>query len=83
MSIFTQRIRRKYTVRERRNLRWGLLFISPWLVGFVLYLTYDAANSRTAVDVLDARGIDADPLARLWLRNRVPMGFHGNYQSAS
>jgi multiple sugar transport system permease protein len=22
---------------ERRNLRWGLLFISPWLIGFVIF----------------------------------------------
>jgi multiple sugar transport system permease protein len=22
---------------ERRNLRWGLLFISPWLIGFVVF----------------------------------------------
>ena len=22
---------------ERRNLRWGLLFISPWLIGFLVY----------------------------------------------
>jgi multiple sugar transport system permease protein len=22
---------------ERRNLRWGLLFISPWLIGFIIF----------------------------------------------
>src|SRR4249920_1767768 len=22
---------------ERRNLRWGLLFISPWLFGFIVF----------------------------------------------
>ena len=22
---------------ERRNLRWGLIFISPWLVGFLVF----------------------------------------------
>src|SRR4051812_23429964 len=22
---------------ERRNLRWGLLFISPWLIGFLVF----------------------------------------------
>jgi carotenoid cleavage dioxygenase len=47
--------------------------------GFVLNLVYDGRVARTAVDVLDARNLDADPLARLWLRDRVPMGFHGNY----
>jgi carotenoid cleavage dioxygenase-like enzyme len=29
--------------------------------------------------VLDARDFAGEPLARLWLRNRVPMGFHGNF----
>jgi len=47
--------------------------------GFVLYLMCDGANGRTALEILDARGVDAEPLARLWLRDRVPMGFHGNY----
>ena len=28
---------RKLTPLERREARWGLLFISPWLVGFVLF----------------------------------------------
>jgi carotenoid cleavage dioxygenase len=50
--------------------------------GFVLNLLYDAANGRTAVDILDARAIDSEPLARLWLKERVPMGFHGNFASA-
>ena len=51
--------------------------------GFVLNVLYDAANQRTAVDVLDARAIDADPLARLWLKERLPLGFHGNFKSAA
>ncbi len=47
--------------------------------GFVLNLVYDAPTDRTAVDVLDARAIDTDPLARLWLEERVALGFHGNF----
>ena len=26
--------------KERRNLRTGLLFISPWIVGFLVFLVY-------------------------------------------
>lgn len=47
--------------------------------GFVLHQLYDAASDRSAIDVLDARAIDAEPLARLWLDERIPMGFHGNF----
>jgi carotenoid cleavage dioxygenase-like enzyme len=50
--------------------------------GFVMYLMYDGAASRTAVEILDARGIDKEPLARMWLRERAPMGFHGSYLPA-
>ena len=28
-----------------RNLLWGLLFISPWLVGFILWTAYPLASS--------------------------------------
>ncbi len=50
--------------------------------GFVLNLVYDANTDRTAVDVLDARAIDATPLARLWLQERIALGFHGNWAHA-
>ena len=50
--------------------------------GFVLNLVYDATGDRTAVDILDARALDAEPLARLWLDQRIPLGFHGNWASA-
>lgn len=33
------------TRRERRNLRNGLLFISPWLVGFIAFVAYPLAAS--------------------------------------
>jgi carotenoid cleavage dioxygenase-like enzyme len=32
--------------------------------------------------VLDARAIDSAPLARLWLEERIPLGFHGNWLQA-
>ena len=47
--------------------------------GFVLHQLYDGASDRSAIDVLDAQALDAEPLARLWLAERVPLGFHGNY----
>ena len=52
--------------------------------GFVLNLAHDGPNDRTAVDIRDARAIDAKtPLARLWLDERVPLGFHGNFAPAA
>lgn len=33
------------TQRERRNIRNGLLFISPWLVGFTIFMAYPLAAS--------------------------------------
>ena len=50
--------------------------------GFVLNLVHDANRDETALDVLDARAIDAEPVARLWLDERVPVGFHGNWSQA-
>jgi carotenoid cleavage dioxygenase len=47
--------------------------------GFVMYVMCDGAAGRSALEILDARGVDQEPLARLWLRERAPMGFHGNY----
>lgn len=51
--------------------------------GFVLGLVYDGVDDRTALDVLDARAIDAKPLARIWLQERIPLGFHGNWSAAA
>jgi len=33
------------TGRQRRNLRNGLLFVSPWIAGFVLFVAYPVAAS--------------------------------------
>ena len=51
--------------------------------GFVLVATHDANKAETAVEILDARGIDAEPLARLHLDTRIPFGFHGNWASSA
>ena len=51
--------------------------------GFVLVLVHDANRDATAVEILDARSVDAGPLARVWLDERIPLGFHGNWSSAA
>jgi len=51
--------------------------------GFVLNLLHDGKRDETAVDILDARAIDGEPVARLWLEERLPLGFHGNWLGAS
>ena len=47
--------------------------------GFVLSVVYDGASDSSELVILDARGLAAAPLARLGLRHRIPMGFHGNF----
>ena len=51
--------------------------------GFVLNIVHDANRDQSALDILDARAIDAEPLARLWLDERLPVGFHGNWLQAT
>lgn len=31
------KMKRKWTVRQKREARWGFLFISPWMIGFLLF----------------------------------------------
>jgi len=45
----------------------------------VLAMIYDAPNDRSGLLVLDAQNLAGDALATLWLRDRVPAGFHGSY----
>ncbi|MDJ0790008.1 MAG: carotenoid oxygenase family protein [Myxococcota bacterium] len=47
--------------------------------GFVLFPVFDATRDETAIEILDARAVDAEPLARCWLDTRMPFGFHGNW----
>jgi len=47
--------------------------------GFVLSLIYDGPGDRSCLQILDARDVAGAPLARLWLRSRVPLQFHGNF----
>jgi len=45
--------------------------------GFLLSLVHDEAEARSQLLVLDARSLRAPPLARVFLPQRVPYGFHG------
>ncbi|CAD7374467.1 carotenoid oxygenase family protein [Xanthomonas arboricola] len=49
-----------------------------WLVGTVL----DTARARSGLMVLDARHIDAGPIAEAWLPYALPLGFHGHFAAA-
>ncbi len=45
MSLFPLKKQKPLSVQERRNLKWGLLFISPWIVGFFAYELYPLGAS--------------------------------------
>jgi carotenoid cleavage dioxygenase len=46
-----------------------------WLVGFVI----DARAGSTDLAILDARNVEAAPLASIRIPHIVPPGFHGNW----
>ncbi|MDY6938510.1 MAG: carotenoid oxygenase family protein [Cyanobacteriota bacterium] len=47
--------------------------------GWVLVMIYDAAHDRSDVVILDAKDLDAGPVARLHLKHHVPYGLHGSF----
>lgn len=47
--------------------------------GYVLCTVYDGPTDRSYVAILDARNVDAKPLAKAYLKHRIPQGFHGNF----
>jgi len=49
--------------------------------GWLLNAVYDSAADHTDLFVLDARDIEAGPIARVHLTQRVPFGFHANWFS--
>lgn len=49
-----------------------------WLVGTLL----DAKRDRHGLAVLDARRVDAGPIAEAWLPYSMPLGFHGTFRAA-
>jgi carotenoid cleavage dioxygenase len=51
--------------------------------GYVLLLHYDQARNASEFDVLDARNITGEAIARIRIPNRIPYGFHGNWVDAA
>lgn len=47
--------------------------------GFTLAFVFDANRDATAVEIRDARNVDADALATVWFDERMPFDFHGNW----
>lgn len=50
--------------------------------GFILSFTHEAGNPQGSFVVLDARNLDAAPIARIVIPRRVPAGLHGSWVSA-
>jgi carotenoid cleavage dioxygenase-like enzyme len=46
-----------------------------WLLNFV----FDRDTATSELQILDARHLEAEPVARVHLPRRVPFGFHGNW----
>mmetsp|Transcript_3686 Transcript_3686/g.8801 ORF Transcript_3686/g.8801 Transcript_3686/m.8801 type:complete len:140 (-) Transcript_3686:460-879(-) len=49
-----------------------------WLLGMVVDHT-EAGGGRSSLVVLDGADISAGPVARLWLKHRIPHGLHGAF----
>jgi all-trans-8'-apo-beta-carotenal 15,15'-oxygenase len=47
--------------------------------GWLLSVVYSAAEHRSRLVVLDARDVEAEPIAAAHLRHHVPLGFHGTF----
>jgi all-trans-8'-apo-beta-carotenal 15,15'-oxygenase len=50
--------------------------------GWLLALVHDAGAQRTELVILDARRVEAGPVATLRLRHVVPFGLHGSWSDA-
>ena len=71
---------------ERRNLRWGLIFISPWLIGFLVFgvlpivytfylsLTrYSGLRDAVFIGISNYTRLAADPL--FWKASTVTLNY--------
>jgi all-trans-8'-apo-beta-carotenal 15,15'-oxygenase len=47
--------------------------------GWLLTVVYSAREHRSRLVVIDARDVEADPVAVAHLRRHVPLGFHGTF----
>ncbi len=50
--------------------------------GFLLCTVYDGTTDGSYLAVLDARNMADEPLAKVHLEHRIPLGFHGNFAGA-
>jgi len=47
--------------------------------GWILILVYEADRHRSSLHILDARDIEAGPIAKLNLRGHIPYALHGSF----
>jgi carotenoid cleavage dioxygenase-like enzyme len=47
--------------------------------GFILVMTHDENKEQSELQILDAQNFAGDPVARVQIPQRVPVGFHGNW----
>jgi carotenoid cleavage dioxygenase len=47
--------------------------------GFILVMTRDEGRQQSELQILDAQNFAGDPVARVQIPQRVPVGFHGNW----
>ena len=47
--------------------------------GWLINAVFDSSTGRTDLCVLDARDVEAGPIARVHLPQRIPFGFHANW----
>jgi len=47
--------------------------------GWLLNLVYDRPTATSSLVIVDARDLDAPPVATVAMPQRVPFGFHGNW----
>ena len=50
--------------------------------GFLLAHVYDANRGASHLAIMDAQNLAAGPLAKAYLDQRIPYGFHGNWRNA-
>ncbi len=47
--------------------------------GFILVMTHDDNREQSELQILDAQNFGGDPVGRVQIPQRVPVGFHGNW----
>ncbi len=80
---FYRRPRPQFLPRRSRRDRWGYFFISPWIVGFLIFtagpMIASIALSFTDYDIASLRPVGIANYAKLLWRSN-PLGGHGDPQ---